>query len=183
MLKIYAYNRGKFYSFHGVFGWLTSHKCVDYKSPFNSKILNISKVQDCLNIVNNPFLAQKCHNEKDIRPINIWIKSYAHLLVWLHAHFFPGLYLISKFRFKIYNDSIDATDVFCRIIPNRQNVLCLARSVFAATMSRSFSKDGTLFIGALLPTHQMHAWVIENQTNVCRYDYIWTNYTPVSIII
>ena len=38
-----------------------------------------------------------------------------------------------------------------------------------------------MFIGAFLPSVQMHAWVIEDGMHADVGDNSWTNYTPVAI--
>lgn len=136
-----------------------------------------------MKIVRDPFLAEKCpaavaHDEKPRRLMSV----YARSLVLFHRHFYPAIWLLSHLRLGIYNSATEATDDFCRMVRGNQNLLCLPRSVFAATTSRRFRKEGAMFIGAFHPSRRMHAWVIEGTTNAYRHDYYWTNYTPLCIM-
>jgi hypothetical protein len=68
------------------------------------------------------------------------------------------------------------------IYPNKQNDLCLARCFFAAATSKSFRKNGVLFIGVFLPSKSMHAWILEDGAHTDPQDHIWINYEPVAAI-
>lgn len=184
MHSLHCIYRGKVYYFNSITGWLISRKA-------NSNILRntprltipCQKAEFNLNIVLNPFLTNEPKGECKSTQINRIIKYYAKLLIWLHRYFYPGIYLLSKFRFEIFADGVVAADIFCNIHPQNQRVLCLPRSVFIATTSKKFKQSGTMFIGAFLPSRHMHAWIIEDGINVYRHDYIWTNFTPISIMI
>jgi hypothetical protein len=56
---------------------------------------------------------------------------------------------------------------------------CLCRSFFVAKTSKSFASSGVLFIGAFLPTFQMHAWIIDQGGQPDQTDRYWINYTPL----
>lgn len=45
--------------------------------------------------------------------------------------------------------------------------------------SKTFKKDGILFIGASLPSGKMHAWIIENGIQPDRLDRNWIMYRPM----
>lgn len=57
--------------------------------------------------------------------------------------------------------------------------LCLQRSFLAAKISDSFIRDGVIFIGAFLPTGDMHAWIIEKDMQPDYSDRGWINYRPL----
>jgi hypothetical protein len=57
--------------------------------------------------------------------------------------------------------------------------LCLQRAFLAAKISESFQEKGVLFIGAFLPTGDMHAWIIENGVQPDYEDNGWINYRPL----
>lgn len=57
--------------------------------------------------------------------------------------------------------------------------LCLQRAFLAAKISKSFTKNGVIFIGAFLPTGDMHAWIIENGQQADFDDRGWINYRPL----
>jgi hypothetical protein len=56
---------------------------------------------------------------------------------------------------------------------------CLQRAMLAVKTSESFKKNGVLFIGALLPTSNMHAWIIEAGTQPDVADRDWILYRPL----
>ena len=59
---------------------------------------------------------------------------------------------------------------------------CLQKTLLAAKTSRSFASDGVLFIGANLPTGNMHAWIIEKKTQPDPADRHWISYQPLVAI-
>lgn len=65
---------------------------------------------------------------------------------------------------------------------DRGDKLCLQRSLLAIKVSRSFPEAGVLFIGAQLSTLDMHAWIIENQSQPDHQDRSWINYRPILAI-
>lgn len=185
MKRIISYYNGKFYYFNPFLGILISRKVK--QTCFGKEIKNKSnnkKVQDCLEVVDNPFLI-KINKNEDLSSIKITskIKIYAKLLRFCHKYFFPAIYLLSRLRLNWFNNSKTAIEIFCKIFPENQNILCLPRSVFAATTSRNFKKNGIMIVGVFHPTRHMHAWIIEDGENSYKYDDIWINYTPVSILI
>lgn len=175
--------RGKCYKFNSFTGWLTSRHTDDVLDTVSAIRCQSKKGNDILRYVINPYLTRNTTKFYGVNHIPFRVRFYALTLIWLHRHFFPGIYLFSKCRFAIFDNAAIATDAFCKIHPENQRVLCLPRSVFAATTSKRFPENGALFIGAFLPSHHMHAWIIEDGTNAYRYDTIWTNYTPVSIMV
>ena len=61
----------------------------------------------------------------------------------------------------------------------RSDEHCLSRAFFVAKTSGSFDASGVLFVGALLPTYQMHAWIIDGSRQPDPSDRDWINYTPL----
>lgn len=176
--------RDKCYSFVPVTGWMYSKPIAFSKACF-AKIDIPSVPEKCiknLQCVNNPFLVPRPQNEITDLPLNICLRLYGRLLIWLSRHFYPMLYLMSFLRLNIFRNGTDAARAFALIEPKNQHILCLSRSIFIATTSRKFKMHGTLFIGALLPSRSLHAWVMENGANVCAGDVYWTNYTPLAIM-
>ena len=57
--------------------------------------------------------------------------------------------------------------------------LCLPRSLLAAKISRSFRNGGVLFIGAMVESLDMHAWIIERGEQPDPEDRTWINYRPL----
>ncbi len=150
-----------------------------------SQVRNGGKLPEILESVNNPFNINTTPLFHPVSKKDIFgIRSYAKLLIWLYRHFYFGLYLISHLRLKYYENAVEATDAFCRIIgEDSQDVMCLPRSVFAATTSKRFKEKGAMFIGAFLPSRHMHAWVIEDNCNSWRQDNKWINFVPVSVML
>jgi hypothetical protein len=60
--------------------------------------------------------------------------------------------------------------------------LCFQRSLLAAKVSKSFAHGGVLLIGAQLATSDMHAWIIEQNTQPDYQDRSWINYRPLLAI-
>lgn len=175
--------RGKLYSFSPSLGWLKSKK-VDSPIVDTSpvKVENAAeKLVHNLECINNPYKAAK-PEQTYCCMTNRYIRLYGLLLVWCSKHCYPILYLLSYLRLNIYDSGEDACNVFCRIHPSKQEILCLSRSVFVATTSRRFKSEGTMVVGALLPSHSLHAWVMENGKNVCKNDVYWTNYRPLAFM-
>jgi hypothetical protein len=57
--------------------------------------------------------------------------------------------------------------------------LCLPISLMAIKLSKSFKNNGVLMIGAFIPTGEMHAWIIEDNSQINIYDRQWVNYHPL----
>ena len=111
------------------------------------------------------------------------VRVYAKILTWLSRHSFMGAYVFSKLLSPRYEDAQEAVAVYYRIIPGeQQRKLCLARMLFASSMSKRFKKHGIGVIGAFLPSRQMHAWVMEDGRPADRWDNEWICYQPVAVI-
>lgn len=176
--------KNKRYRFNHYLGWLTSSKVNDsFMSSHIDSSVYPTKVKALYKYVENPYNIKNEIPPKHNIKVKPWIKLYAHTTIWLYHHCYLGLYLFSKLDLQIFENSVDAADFFCTISPQEQKVLCLPRSIFMATTSKKFKQHGALFIGVFLPSHQMHAWVIESGVNAYRDDFMWTNFTPISIMI
>lgn len=173
---------GRKYWFEPFLGWLRSQKYQS--SPITVTSLSLpEKAKSCLKYVENPYLIiPRVYSKRERAKAGKIISAYAHILVWLHAHFYPGLWLLSYLRLKIFENSEEAINTFCDIIPENQKVLCLPRSIFAATLSKRFKKHGVMVIGAFLPTHLMHAFIIEDGRNPFTGDFAWINYSPITVM-
>ncbi len=120
----------------------------------------------------------------DSGQINVFLRIYAKLLVFLCKNCYPVAYLMSFLRFKSFENACEAAEAFRKIINSgNQKVLCLPRSIFIATTSKKFKQSGAMFIGVFLPSSNMHAWVIEENVIADRYDIDWILYTPVSMMV
>ncbi len=64
-----------------------------------------------------------------------------------------------------------------------RNRLCLPRSLFAAKTSAEFATSGAVVIGTMLPTRNLHAWVIEQRRQPDDADRVWVCYRPIGILL
>ena len=83
----------------------------------------------------------------------------------------------------MYGARSDAYEHFRSISGLKQDTLCLPRTLFAAKTSREFKKSGVLFIGVLLASKQMHAWIVEDGRICDQRDTRWVDYRPVAAIV
>lgn len=171
------------YHFNEWLGFVFSRKInSENRNIYDIKNLtNNKKVLRLYRIVENPFLTNEKVKEYHSPKISWKIKAYIKLLILCYKKCYPLLILFSKFRFNIFENSEIAIKVFCESYPKNQNKLCLPRSIFAATTSKKFQKDGILIIGIFHPTRHMHAWIIENNINPYIYDSNWINYKPIAL--
>lgn len=89
--------------------------------------------------------------------------------------------IYSSFHSSLFKDTVEAFICISDIPMQKQHQgeLCFQRSLLASKTSRSFQNGGVLFIGALLPTVKMHAWIIENGTQPDISDREWILYRPL----
>ncbi len=130
--------------------------------------------------VENPYLLDIPKNKNGNINSTLFAKLYANLLVFTCKYCFFLVNLLLYVRIPLYTDAREANSVFYKIFPyTQQKQLCMARAMFIATLSKRFKRHGALFIGAFLPTTQMHAWVIESGMLADIHDTIWIQYHPV----
>lgn len=130
--------------------------------------------------IKKPFLVHL--RKADFKTIEIsgYTKIYAVFLLWAAKYCYPLIYILSHFRFNIYNDAQQASWVFQQCTKGKkQKLLCLPRSVFIATTSKRFKEHGTMYIGIFLPSRNMHAWVIEDNLQTDEWDNYWILYQPL----
>lgn len=155
---------------------LKQNNHVDKHSELNEK------VADALFLVNQPYQLQKIEKaHESITHIPFLIKLFAKLLVFICKHsFFVGSFF-SLFSIRCFQSTQEALVAFQTIFPpEKQKDLCYPRSLFAASLSKSFPSKGVMFIGVFLPSKLMHAWIIENGTQPDPYDTMWINFQPVA---
>lgn len=151
-------------------------------SRIRSEDVSIStKVRKCLEQVDDPYLL--AGRKSCTMPLSIpfYIRVYAQVLNRLCRHSFLLARLWGKIPLRCYPDAGVATAVYYALYPgSQQRKLCLPRAFFARSASRRFRKHGTMFIGAFLPSVQMHAWVIEDGMHADPNDDNWINFAPVA---
>lgn len=135
-----------------------------------------------LESVLNPYKLQKKINCNKFKA-NKLLEIYAHILVFLCEHSFFLARLVAKINIPVFQNTTEAVLAFREIIYYKsQSDLCLPRSLFAASTSKSFKSNGAILIGVFLPSSSMHAWIIENNNQPDPYDAIWINFQPIAIL-
>lgn len=172
---------GALYFLDGITGSLMRREVRDTDNAFDEAILPTHQAE-ALEQVREPYLLNI--RKRTTTPIRIplTIRLYARMLTWLCRHAFLLGRLWAKIPLKYYLDAGVATEVYYRLYPGeQQRKLCLPRAFFARSTSRRFKNHGTMFVGAFLPSVQMHAWVIEDGMHADVYDDNWINFAPVAI--
>jgi hypothetical protein len=131
-----------------------------------------------LKALNSNYVASL--SENNMKKLN----RYNSRLMWLGNKRFLLSCLYSKVTEPLFENTVDAFDHIAKIAIHREQKgkICLQRALLASKTSKSFKKNGTLFIGAQLPTGIMHAWIIENGIQPDRQDREWIMYKPLLAI-
>lgn len=144
------------------------------------------KVSDALILCDNPYLVNP-HDENITRlpdesnKITTLRRMHKIFLAIGNRRFYISL-LYSKIKKNLFDNSELAFSSISKNIPEqieRRNELCLQRSLLVLKTSNSFKHSGVLFIGAALPTGNMHAWIIETNCNPDHQDREWIMYRPL----
>ena len=147
------------------------------------KKISTSKLSYAVECCNQPYIITNKNFKK--QPVNISpiIKWYAKLLVWLCKHsFFLGR-CFAKIGWTCFATTEEAICAFRQIFPTPQQAdLCYPRTLFAASLSKTFKAKGCIFIGVYLPSKSMHAWMIEDGTQPDPFDNMWINFQPVAAL-
>lgn len=163
-----------------------SGSLIQYNEVSESKITFPQKVEDALQICNNPYSINAQDSSSEPYQINNVLikkinKMHNILMSIGNKRYFISL-LYSRIKNSLFINTKIAFDVISQNIPDqidRRNELCLQRSLLAMKISRSFKNSGVLFIGASLPTGNMHAWIIESGCNPDSKDREWIMYRPL----
>jgi hypothetical protein len=162
-------------------GNLMVSKSKIHKPNLNQQISNAIWLND------NPYNLTSLSSYSDIAisQTNMQkLMAYNKKLMWLGNKRFLISCIYSRLRIPIFENTVDAFDYISNINIHQENKgkICLQRSLLAAKTSKSFKKNGTLFIGAQFPTGIMHAWIIENGIQPDRQDREWIMYKPLLAI-
>ena len=144
-----------------------------------------SKLQIALELCNNPFQLKKTWNTNfDLsQGKKRFLRIFGMTLVEVCKRSFYLGRIISKFGYPLFDSSKEAIAFFNKIYPPEvQNELCYPRTLFAASVSKKFRKDGVIFIGVFLPSRLMHAWIIEDGVQPDMNDNMWINFRPVALL-
>jgi len=146
----------------------------------------IDKISNALYLVDNPYELVPVPLKSNLNKEKIRNKQaeviYSILRRIGNKNFLTSL-IYSFLRKEIFDHTQEAFD-FLATLPSESDIdeNCLQKSLFVAKTSRSFRENGVIFIGAHIPTSQMHAWVIENNRQYDTIDRVWVNYTPLLAI-
>jgi hypothetical protein len=142
------------------------------------------KVSMAIEYCNQPYLCN-VNNEIVVSQDNFQLfaelnKMHNRLLKISNKRFYITR-LYSSLRNLIFENTNEAITYINSLPPQVEfkHKLCLQRAFLAAKISKSFTKDGVIFIGAFLPTGDMHAWIIENGKQPDFDDRGWINYRPL----
>jgi Txe/YoeB family toxin of Txe-Axe toxin-antitoxin module len=185
MLRFY---RLPFYD--GKFAWEISPingSLLKSKHPYfkNSRLPH--KVEKAIHSINYPYqikwncLSQKIslstYEKKRINKFNrLFFKiGNSRFLLSIAYSFF--------FNKKIFETTRDAFSFISTLEDHKYGSdNCFQRSLLAAKISSSFKKKGVLFIGAEIASHDMHAWIVEDNEQPDFEDRVWINYKPLLAI-
>lgn len=143
-----------------------------------------SKVLEALDYCDYPYKLKPLEKNKNSfdrfskKEIDELIKIYKRFDKIGRENFFLSC-LYAGVKHKYFDD----TSILMSLISHIQSIEqknsgCLQKSLCAAKLSKNSSKC-VVFIGALLPTGKMHAWVIEDGVQPDIDDRGWINYRPL----
>jgi hypothetical protein len=141
------------------------------------------KVHDSIFFCNNPYLLENPENSNHelLKTVYKKIDNFHDVLIKLDNKRFLLSRLYTNIHVPLFENTYQAFLTISSIPLQREykGKLCLQRTILAAKTSKSFVKNGVLFIGALLPTGSMHAWIIESGTQPDIEDREWIMYKPL----
>jgi hypothetical protein len=175
--------------FDGKFSWeISSINGSLMKSEF-SLTKNESHneiVSDAIYFINNPYELKWSPNPNIVHldsKANDKINFYNKILFRIGNKKFLLSILFSVCGGKYFETTLEAFSYISKLENfeyGSEN--CFQRCLLAAKLSKSFKKNGVIFIGAELSTFNMHAWIIENKTQPDLEDRVWINYRPLLAI-
>jgi hypothetical protein len=172
----------KKYELNPIFGLLLQ---TDKNYP-NKNVVVPEKIIEALAICMNPYSLTKPKLEikKKSSHINkLILRLYYNLLINVSKYNFGLGTFCSNIGQPVFDNASDSILFFRNEKPGTiQNNLCLSRSIFAASTSKLFKDKGVIFIGVLLPTTLMHAWIIEDSKQPDQSDNMWINFQPVAAL-
>lgn len=182
-IKLPYYDGNNFWSICPYNGSLLKTESKNYLHPASIP----KKVSKVLKYCNNPYLCNT-YNEIEVKHDNY--KLFAELnrmhnrLLKISNKRFYLTRIYSSLRKLMFENTNEAIAYINRLPPQVEykHQLCLQRAFLAAKISKSFTKDGVIIIGAFLPTGDMHAWIIEDGKQPDIDDRGWINYRPLLAI-
>ena len=148
-----------------------------------NQVLHSEKVIAALKQCDNPYLLKPDATSSSPITTSQYLKYFGNSLTKACKQAFWLARIITVFGKPLFNATSDAIMTYRKLYPiELQQDLCLPRTLFAASTSKSFKEKGVIFIGVFLPSRNMHAWIIEDGMQPDPYDTIWINYQPVAAL-
>ena len=122
-----------------------------------------------------PSLDIKKINNKNVSEL----EKYFNNLVKIGNTNFTVSKIYTSFTKKLFSNTSEGMIALNCIDKSKLEYRCLQRCLCIAKTSSSFQKSGVIFIGALLPLREMHAWISEDGQQPDTEDRDWINFTPL----
>jgi len=137
-------------------------------------------LHSALEICANPYECTWSPNPAEVKGYisDKMLSSIYRRLVWLGNSQFALSVLYSTFSAPLFDTTREAFSAISRVDNDRNN-RCLQRCLLAVKTSSSFKCGGVLFIGSMIETREMHAWIIENGAQPDHEDRSWINHRPL----
>ncbi len=182
---LHTYSLGKCYlesgwAIHPLSGSLIKFQSQNLESFQSKQIPKI--VVAALKNCDNPFLLSpnfanyKDPDEKIVSKIK---SNFLFLNKIKNLNFYISLLITNILSSNICNTSSEIFSIINSFNNDITFNTCLTKCLTVAKCSRSFKKNGVIFIGAHLPLQDMHAWIIEGDTQPDIEDRAWINYLPL----
>ena len=143
------------------------------------------KVSQALRYCSNPYLCEPHIGEPSTQHCSdqtlIKLNRMHRVLERLGSGQFFASRCYANIRCEIFMDT-SHTMAAIGELPSEKDYshrLCLQRTLLAAKTSKSFKNNGVLFVGSLLPTTDMHAWIIEDGCQPDANDRQWILFRPM----
>ncbi len=154
------------------------------KAIIKTKVSIPVKVSQALQYCNEPYsckpIKETNHLQVNRNVMSSLNKMHTRLLNIGNKRFYLSR-LYSGLKCGLFTSTIEALANINQLPSQKKykHRLCLQRAFLASKISESFYDKGVLFIGAGLPTGEMHAWIIENGAQPDYEDCSWINYRPL----
>ncbi len=161
---------------------------TDIKKQHSNKHLANPKLAKALENCENPFSCRPISANRNQEALEDQIKSiqlyHSRLLSIGNKNFLLSI-LYACYQAPIFETTEEALFTIAELPAQKEfrNQLCFQRTLLAAKTSKSFNMSGVLFIGAHIPTADMHAWIIEDGCQPDYEDRNWINYRPLLAIM
>jgi hypothetical protein len=179
-LSLPIHQNGTTYFLEPFTGNLLSKEIETHKTP---KVLKCEKISIALKHCDNPYLLRSEKINSKAISTSPYLKYFGNRLTKASKVAFCLARAITILGKPVFNSTSHAILAYRKFYPTeKQQDLCLPRTLFAASTSKSFKEKGVIFIGVFLPSRNMHAWIIEDGVQPDPYDTMWVNYQPVAIL-